>query len=270
MSRFMTIASTALLTLLSLLIVVGGAQADTAACAVPNGTALPDLVMDERALRGQVFVTEEKFQNSSCTVQEGFVSTPGPHTLLRFTTATPNIGQGALVIGDPNQCPGLFTFSACHGHLHFKEYTDYRLWTEAGYAMWVAGRDLTIPSNTGINAAILADAEKTRDLITGRKAGFCMIDSLQVDPSASSTPRFMSCSTNQGLSAGWEDRYDARLDGQYVEVDGLKEGIYVLENHVNAEHLLPETDYSNNSTAIRIHFIPRRGQTPPSVEVLLP
>ena len=47
-----------------------------------------------------------------------------------------------------------------------------------------------------------------------------------------------------------------------------KEGIYVLENHANAEHLLPEADYTNNSTAVTIHFVPRRGQTPPSVEVV--
>jgi hypothetical protein len=267
MSRFVTIARLSLLTL-TFVVAAGTAQADTGACAQPNGSALPDLVIDGRALAGQIQVSEEKYSRTSCTVEEGFVTTPGPHTLLRFTTSTPNVGAGSLVVGDPNQCPGLFVWSPCHGHLHFKDYTDYRLWTVDGYATWVSSRDLSIPSNTGINAVILADAAKTRQLINGRKAGFCMIDSIQFDPSASPTPRFTSCLTNQGLSAGWSDRYDARLDGQWIEVDGLKEGIYVLENHANAEHLLPEADYTNNSTAVTIHFIPRHGQTPPSVEVV--
>ena len=267
MSRFATIARLSLLTL-TFVAAAGPARADTDQCAVPNGSSLPDLVMDGAELARQIQVTEEKFPKSGCTVVEGFVSTPGPHTLLRFTTSTPNIGSGSLVIGDPNQCPGLFTLSPCHGHLHFKEYTDYRLWTVDGYAMWVSGRDLTIPSDAGVNAVILADAAKTRELITGRKAGFCVIDSMRFDPDASPTPRFSSCSSNQGLSAGWSDRYDVRLDGQWVEVDGLKEGYYVLENHVNAEHLLPEEDYTNNSTAIKIYFVPRKGQTPPSVMVV--
>jgi len=264
----MTIVRVALVGTLSFFVAVAGAHADTGLCAVPNGGALPDLVIDANALSRQVQVTEEKYPNAGCTVQEGFVTTPGTHVLLRFTTSSPNIGPGSLVIGDPNQCPGLFTFSACHGHLHFKEYTDYRLWTEDGYAMWVATRDLSSPSNTGKNAALLADAAKTRQLINGRKAGFCMIDSSPYLPGANPTATFTSCTSNQGLSAGWADTYDARLDGQWIEVDGLKEGIYVLENHVNAEHLLPETNYTNNSTAVRIHFIPRHGQTPPSVEVL--
>ena len=266
MSRFLNIARISLLPL-TFVVAAGAAQADTDLCAQPNASPLPDLVVDGAALR-QMYVSEEKFAKSSCTVVEDFVSGPGQHTLLRFTTSTPNVGRGSLVIGDPAQCPGLFQFSPCHGHLHFKEYTDYRLWTVDGYAMWVSSRDLTIPSNTGINAVILDNAAKSRELITGRKAGFCMIDSIPFDPHGNPTPTFTSCTTYQGLSAGWADRYDARLDGQYVEVDGLKEGVYVLENHANAEHLLPEADYTNNSTAVTIHFIPRHGQTPPSVEIV--
>jgi len=268
MSRFMAIAKTASLATLAFTFTVGATLADTGPCAQPNGSALPDLVVDPVALRGTVFVSEEKYERASCTVQEDFVSTPGWHTLLRFTTSTPNVGRGSLVIGDPATCPELFELSNCHGHRHFKEYSDYRLWTLEGYAMWVDTRDLAIPANSGVNALILADAAKTRQLIVGRKAGFCLIDSLPYLKTASHTPTFTSCTTNQGLSAGWSDRYDARLDGQYLEIDGLKEGIYVLENHVNAEHLLPEDNYLNNSSAVTIRYTPRRGQTPASVEML--
>jgi hypothetical protein len=247
---------------------VGSARADTGPCALPNGGSLPDLVVDAATLAQYLSVSDEKFAASSCAVQEGFVTSPGWHALLRFTSSTPNIGLGALVIGDPATCGNLYTFSSCHGHLHFKEYADYRLWTTGGYDTWAAIRDLSSPTNTGSNAAYLAEAAKGKQLLDGRKMGFCMIDSVRYASTASATPTFTSCTLNQGLSVGWSDRYDARLDGQYVQLDNLKEGLYVLEVHVNPEHLLPESNYTNNSSAVRVRYLPQRGQTPATLEVL--
>lgn len=245
------------------------AMADTGPCAtVLAGQTLPDLMVDVQALKGYLSVSDEKFSPGSCSIEEGFVSGPGWHSLLRFTSSTPNVGQGALVIGDPASCPALFELSSCHGHRHFQQYADYRLWTPGGYDTWRATRDLSSPTNTGSNAAYLAQATKSRQLVVGLKMGFCMIDSVRYHDTASTTPRFTSCTTNQGLSAGWADRYDARLDGQYLEIDGLKAGEYVLENHVNPEHLLPETNYANNSAAVRIRYTPKRGSTPAVIEAV--
>ncbi len=245
------------------------AQADTGPCAVPiPGASLPDLIVDAQALKTALAVADEKVAPASCTIQEGFVASPGWHTLLRFTTSTPNIGQGAMVIGDPRQCGALFEPSTCHAHLHFKEFADYRLWTVGGYDTWLARRDLTTPTHTGVNAASLAEAAKNRQLLVGRKMGFCMIDSDPFTVGANPTPTFRSCNTNQGLSAGWTDLYGANLDGQYVDLENLKAGFYVLEVHVNAEHLLPESDYTNNSAAVQIRYLPKRGATPATLEVL--
>lgn len=244
---------------------VSAVRADTGACAVANGGSLPDLIVDSAALSAFLSVTEEKFSPGSCAVQEGFVSMPGWHTLLRFNTSTPNIGLGALVIGDPAQCGSLYEMSTCHGHLHFREYADYRLWTLGGYQTWVARRMLSEPTNTGVNAAVLAELTRNRHLLMGRKMGFCMIDSVQYSGSATQT--FQSCTLNQGLSAGWSDRYRSDLDGQYIDLENLKEGLYVLEVHVNAEHLLPESDYTNNSAAVQVLYIPRRGSNPGTIQV---
>lgn len=256
---------------LALTVAWHNAKADTAPCAqaIP-GAALPDLIVDAAALAAptNLRVGDEKVAPGSCTLEEGFVKSPGWHTLLRFTTSTPNIGRGALVIGDPAACGALFEFSTCHGHRHFKEYADYRFWTPGGYDTWSARRDLTEPANTGFNAATLAELSKSRHLIAGRKMGFCMIDSVRYSSSAGSEKVFTSCNLNQGLSAGWSDLYGANLDGQYIDLENLKEGLYVLEVHVNAEHLLPESDYSNNSTAVRVRYLPKRGFTPASIEVL--
>ena len=245
------------------------ARADTDLCARPiPGATLPDLIVDAATLAGLLTVSEEKVSQSSCTLQEGFVDSPGWHSLLRFTTSTPNIGPGALVIGNPAACGALFEISSCHGHLHFKEYADYRFWTPGGYDTWVAMRDLTTPTNSGVNAAYLAQATKSRQLLVGRKMGFCMIDSVRYSGAGNATPTFHSCLMNQGLSAGWSDLYGANLDGQYVDLENLKEGLYVLEVHVNAEQLLPESDYTNNSTAVRVRYLPKRGMTPAFIEVL--
>lgn len=243
-------------------------QADTGPCATVTGGTLPDLVVNAAKLAQYLSVGDEKYAPSSCAVQEGFVSNPGWHTLLRFTASTPNIGAGALVIGNPQSCPALFKQSSCHGHLHFQQYADFRLWTVGGYDTWVAMRDLSLSTTAGVNAAVLAQSVKSKSLLVGRKMGYCMIDSDPYSVAPGTAPTFTSCLSNQGVSPGWADTYSASLDGQYLEVDGLKSGDYVLEVHVNAEQLLPEASFLNNSSAIRIRYTARQGSIPPSVEVI--
>ena len=63
--------------------------------------ALPDLIVDQAALRQHWVVRLENLPATFCSVQEGGV-TPGEHQLLRFTVSTPNIGQADLALGDPN------------------------------------------------------------------------------------------------------------------------------------------------------------------------
>jgi hypothetical protein len=171
--------------------------AQIAACAVQTGPQLPDLIMDKQLLASQLFASEESFSPKSCTVLEGAISKPGKQTVLRFNSSTPNVGRSDLYIGDPSLCPDLFEFSDCHQHLHFKNYTAYRLWTSAGYDLWVAQRDVTAPADSGTNAQLLAAATTAGDLISGHKQGFCMMDSAQYLPNAGPA-KYLSCSGNQG------------------------------------------------------------------------
>lgn len=244
--------------------------AQTGPCATQIGPKLPDLFVDEDKLRSQVHVTEETFSPTSCTFLESCISRPGTHLLLRFTSNTPNVGEADLVIGDPNECLGtLFRFSECHQHLHFEEYADYRLWTPAGYDKWVRMRDLSKPSNEGRNAQLLKKAFDNRELLVGRKQGFCIIDLLpyNFEGATPPPPKYVSCASNQGLQVGYADEYHFGLSCQFVEVTDLPEGDYVLEDHVNAEHLLPESDFTNNSSAVRFHFTPKQGKSGPTVVV---
>jgi Lysyl oxidase len=248
----------------------GSALAQTGPCGtIIAGQPLPDLIVDANYLKFDAGATVQNFSQTECAVVEGCVSSRGSHTLLHFTSLMPNVGQGDLVIGDPAQCPSLFHQSECHGHLHFKEYADYRLWTLSGYANWVANRQMSQPTDTGINATLLASARQTGALIEGRKQGFCIIDLV---PYSTNPPpaKYTECGAlghpgNQGLQVGWADSYTRGLDCQFIQIDGLRRGTYVLENHVNPEQLLPESNYMNNSAAVQFDFIPKRGKTPPQV-----
>jgi hypothetical protein len=198
------------------------------------------------------------------------VTSPGTHLLLRFTSSTPNIGKADLFVGNPSNCLGdLFRFSECHQHLHFQEYADYRLWTAAGFDKWVANRDLTEPTNSRHNARLLEKARKSGELIVGRKQGFCVIDVAPYNNAGTEPgpPRYQSCGSNQGIKVGWADQYVQLLACQFIQMTGVAEGDYVLEDHVNPEQLFPESDYTNNSSAVKFHFRPKQGRSGPVVEV---
>jgi len=250
------------------------ANAQTGPCAtiVPN-QPLPDLIVDLGRLKTDLVINKENFNVNSCAVVESCVPSRGIHQLLRFTASTPNIGPGDLVIGDPNQCSNLFHLSECHNHYHFEQYSDYRLWTEEGYSKWTNGRQLGAPSNSGINADLLAKAVANHELLTGRKQGFCMIDSANFSADPSSTKKYTLCGApgvpgNQGLQAGWTDIYSQNLDCQYVPIDGLAAGVYVLEVEVNPEHLLPESRYDNNSGAVRFRMSLSKGNQSPQIQIM--
>ena len=262
--------SLALLIICFLFLSANEAAAQLGPCAVPTGPLRPDLIVDRQLLRAQMYITEETFSASGCTVAEGCVTSPGTHLLLRFMSSTPNIGQTDLVIGDPTKCLGsLFRFSECHQHLHFQEYADYRLWTLAGYDKWVARRDLTQPTNSGKNAQLLERARESGELLVGRKQGFCIIDIApfkfgDVEPGP---PLYRSCNF-QGLQVGWADQYVPQLACQFVQMTDVREGDYVLEDHVNPEQLLPESDYTNNASAVRFQFKPKQGRSGPVIEII--
>ena len=260
-----------LATLLLALSASGMAQTGSCGTVIP-GNPLPDLIVDANLLRSVIVATTERFATTSCGVVEGCVSSKGTHDLLRFTAAFANVGQGDLVIGDPNQCPSLYQLSQCHGHFHLIDSAAYRLWTELGYQQWALQRDAGGPANSPTNEFLLNNALKNGDLIVGRKQGFCMMDSARYTPTAPAA-KFNLCGGpgapgNQGISVGWEDIYGQQLDCQWIEIDHLRAGRYVLEVQTNPDHTLPEANYSNNYGAVLIDFTPSRGSRPAQVTIL--
>jgi hypothetical protein len=186
----------------------------------------PDLMVWPGSV--QPYITTETFTPEMCEVQDGLIDA-GTHRLLRFTTEVRNIGSGDLVVPDQATHPNLYEFEPCHGHYHFKNFASYSLLDLAGNAV-----------------------------VTGKKTSFCILDDSKWNPAG--PPGKFVCS-NQGISVGWADVYDSGLPAQWVVIDGVLPGDYLLEITVNPdnpdpEQVLPESNRSNNTTTVPVTIPP--------------
>jgi len=211
---------------------------------------LPDLIVDAERLAKSWAVYDQSFPSTSCSVQESEMS-PGDHRVLRFTVSTPNIGVGDVYVGDPlahlAANDGLFEYATCHAHLHFRNYATYELVDPTGQRVLLAA-----------------------------KRGFCMLDVAHYnspDGPKGGKWRYRSCGNlttpgDQGISPGWADVYDKRLDGQFFVLDevgsAVAPGSYIIRITVNppfecgpadgarprdaqgACHNFEESNYDNN------------------------
>jgi hypothetical protein len=194
---------------------------------VPVSTATaqsPDLVVDGNRLAQSIQFQRRHFRSSDCAVVEG-CARAGQRDLLRFDTATPNVGSGDLVLGSPAGNP-LFQYSGCHGHYHFGGYALYELINSAG---------------TRVRA--------------GRKQAFCLLDSAPYSPAAGPSHGY-TCSY-QGITAGWQDIYGRALDCQWLDITGVPAGRYTLRITVNPSRQLTESNFTNNSVSLVVQ-VPSR------------
>lgn len=211
----------------------------TVPCTDPRGC--PDMRADVNTMRPSL--ATRVFSQNDCNVQEGS-TVAGTRQVLRFTATWPNLGAGALIVGDPSQHPEWFYFSPCHGHYHFKTYGEYRVWTPENFAAWDAYRN----SHPDVSAD---DALNNTGLTFTRthKGGFCVID---IRNEGALLPGLFFDCTHQGVSPGWADEYSTGLDGQYVDVTGLPHGHYILEEEANAHRLFDESNYNNNRAFVPV------------------
>lgn len=253
------------LAVLAALAVSGLASAAGAQVPCTDPAGCPNLVVDSGgAGLGQHVVVEETYDETDCAVVEGSTEA-GTRRLLRFTFTTPNLGPGDLIVGAPADHLDWFEFHPCHGHYHFREYADYRLWTPAGYQAWQA---LRARNPRALSRDLLAQNPNVAgQMVVGEKQGFCVID---VIPATSSPdyegpppgPRkYLSCRSNQGISVGWADSYFfTQLDGQWIDVTDVARGDYILEAEVNPERLFTEANYRDNSSAVPVRVSGHSGK----------
>lgn len=210
-------------------------------CSDPRGC--PNLLVDPDTMNPSTHI--KNFKPQDCQVQEG-TTVAGTRRVLRFTYTTPNLGDGDLMVGRPEDHPEWFEFGECHRHYHFKEYADYRLWTPAQFDEYESFRN----ANPDMLAAEILAANPHLQPVVGEKRGFCVID-IWPYLEKPGPAKYVVCDL-QGISVGWADEYGDFLDGQFIDITGVASGDYVLEAEVNAEHVFQETNYRDNWTAISV------------------
>lgn len=188
--------------------------------AQPAGTR-PNLIVDAQALQDSVLLDQQDFQATDCEVVEGCVAAAGTRRLLRFDGDIINIGNQDLVLGNPGTNPN-FQFDTCHMHYHLENMMQFALINPTTGAVVKVG-----------NSALVA-----------RKQGFCLEDVNPYSPTAG--PAKYDC-TYQGISAGWEDVYEASLDCQWLDITGVPSGTYTLQVTVNPDGKYPDTNMNGNS-----------------------
>lgn len=195
---------------------------------------LPDLMVDEDMLFSsandngaivEVNMDEAVNQNYyQCAVAEGCIGSSGIQRLLKFDLGVVNRGEVDLVLGDPNNNLQDYEYSACHDHLHYKDFAKYEL---------------------------------TKDGITyyGMKQAFCLIDLYDYDGDGNQPSQGYDCGF-QGISKGWGDIYDSSLDCQWINITGITPGDYQLNVRINAENKIPEAGPFPNTATVTVTIGP--------------
>jgi hypothetical protein len=196
---------------------------------------------------------------------------------LGFDSAVRNIGAGPLIIDGRRPAPGARTMIADQivvnadgprtvlpdtGRLRYVRSPDHRHWHLLAFDRYELRR-------VGSTKAVVRD----------RKTGFCLGDRYpvrtRVVPGKPLEPAYTSrcglerpglTGVREGISVGYGDNYTANLEGQYLPLDGLPSGRYVLVHIANADRRLAEASYENNASSVLLSL--RRSDGVPRLRIL--
>jgi len=185
------------------------------------------------------------FPSTSCAVtpQEDCVGGVGWRKLIQFHSIDVNMGDLALIGGTntgvsppPLQWNNMVVWDDCHHHFHFNYFSNFSFYASDGQA----------PSSI-------------------RKRGFCMQSVTRaVNDIWSPLTQLYPLCTNQGITQGWADVYNAGLTCNWQDVTQSAVGLGTLESFANPENLLCEGTMvcdangtiQNTSTSIQSCYLP--------------
>jgi hypothetical protein len=183
------------------------------------------------------------------------VFTQGERTLIRFSTTMANGGQGAFEIRGANppevvgelervyqriynddgtfgdRAAGTFEYHPGHGHVHYSGFAQNRL---------------RVRGPNGEVGEVVA---------TGDKTSFALLDLRHYAPGLPGSPTnsvYGSGGRVQGISVGWADVYNRFLEGQNIDITGVRPGDYWLEVEADPNNAVVELNETNNVTRIPI------------------
>ncbi len=182
---------------------------------------------------------------------------------LGFRSAVRNVGAGPLVIIGRRGDRSIDTMVADQGvtrqgapselvrgvgRLRYVVSPDHRHWHLLGFERYALAR----PNG--------------RVVVNDRKTGFCLGDRYAVG-SATGARYESRCGLGQpallgitqGISVGFGDAYAPNLEGQYLRLNGLRAGRYLLVHRVNVDRGVHEERFDNNAASVLIRLRWRRG-----------
>lgn len=125
---------------------------------------------------------------------------------------------------------GEFIWHPTHDHWHFEAFSLYELWTLTPSG----GLDTVISSSDKVSYCVI-----DTDIVDRQHAGFVP------------RKRYYGCGRAlQGLSPGWGDTYKSFLDGQSIQLSGVKDGLFALKSTANPDAILLEANYHNNAALL--------------------
>jgi len=187
------------------------------------------------------------------------VSTTAGVSTLKYETAMANWGQGPFEM----RASGQFRTNADNTT---SQMINQRIYNSDGtFADQFAGWFDYNPSDGYIhyndmahaNIRIRTAGDGVGDIVaTGIKTSYCLIDIQHSNPGLPGSPpssHYNTCGTQmQGISVGWNDVYGSGLNGQSVDVTGLPNGNYWLEDVADPLGAIQESNEANNETRIAI------------------
>jgi len=201
---------------------------------------------------------------------------------LGFSSAAENVGRGPLTIhgfrrgtktkkmqADQliRQTDGGVRLVRNVGGMVYVVHPDHRHWHSIGFARY----------------EIRKPGDNRPSVRSDRKTGFCLGDRYRA-PDAKKLPNFRpfpeqgdTCGLGKpgltglfaGISVGYGDRYEANIEGQFVDVTPAPAGNYVLVQTVNPDRKIVESNYDNNQSSTLFSLAwPKGRDQAPAVRVL--
>ena len=193
-------------------------------------------------------------------ISVGLDATSG-RRMLRYTHITEDAGTGPFEL-DPS-------YDAATGIASFVQ----TIYNSPGPGVWaidhqvpvavngafVNGSDYRFPLTSFTLNKLNADGSVGAVVATSPKTDYCMTGDARVadvpNTPTQTSPPASNCTNPTlplGWSVGWGDQYDQTDSGQPIDITSVADGTYVLRATVDPQHVLNESDATNNVTDTRL------------------
>lgn len=244
----------------------------------PNKRLLPDLSFNstERiTFESPSFPIFEPDPPPGANCYQSEALEDGAVNCLRYDQIISNLGKGAVEIAweaPANEFPdegedfpvvqniyrsggsvdtqpgGEVHFHAVHSHYHYTSFASTALWASNAQGAKLGGGPVRLAEKQSFCFADIR-IEKWGEKGDGPRTYYAP-DCLFPESSDGVTDFY-----RQGITAGWADVYDWYLPGQYIDVNGVSDGYYVLEMCADPENKIEEADETNNCIKNHIRLL---------------